>query len=423
MRYEITTTDKPPAIVAAGTRIAGWVMNLRIVRAFQRYGQARGPQLSGGIAYSALFALASTLTLLLTAFSYTLGGNDELRENLFAAIDSALPGVLKMNGPDSEGIVEPEVLIIDDPLNPATVISSIVLIWSAIGLMTGIRNSVLSMFGLARVTRNPVLAKLADFSGFIVISASVLVTTAAAMAARFFAEPILEFLHFTAGASSFLLSATTFVISFVVDAAVVMFLIRVMAGVRAPLKDLVIGAMVGALGSAALRYLGTSVVGSASNNAIMAGLATAGTLLLLVNFLARLLLISACVTANPPAPGEPTPSQIEHLEETPNYVTESDPRTKQWNYDPISGVIAPDPPESEPEPVPEWTGWKARRARAKVDKARQAAEVATQELAVAEQNYRDGAWAAFHTNTRRTTNRKLAKVEPGDVTAIKEDRS
>lgn len=417
-----TDDDGPPEIVSKGKSLFEWVMNLRIVRAVQRYSTARGPQLSGGIAYSALFAIAGALTFGLTMFSYFLGGNQELRDALFESIDSALPGVLKMNGPNSDGILNPADLIVDNPFNLYALIGLLVLLWSSVGLMTGIRNSVLNMFGISRIPRNPVLAKLIDFSGFLVLGTSVLVTTVLTMAAQFFAEPILEFFHFTEGASTFLLTFGTYVIAFFVDSAVIMFLIRVMSGVRAPRRDLVVGGFVGGLGSTLLRFLGTSVVGSVSDNELLQGFAAIGTLLLWVNFLARLMLIASCVVANPPGPGQPTPSQVEHLEETPNYVTESEPKTKRWSHDPISGTIAPDPPEPKPEEIPRWRGIKERRVRKRIEKAELQVQQAEQALAEAEQDYRDGAWESFYSATTHTTNRKLAAVDRGDVEIVSSEK-
>ena len=112
---------------------------------------------------------------------------------------------------------------------------------------------------------------------------------------------------------------------------------------------------------------------------------------------------------------------MEHLEETPNYVTESEPETKRWVHDPISGTIAPDPPEPKPESIPEWKGLKERRARKKIEKAEQQIQEAKQALADAEQDYRDGAWEAFHSKTAYTTNRKLAAVEKGDVEMVEDE--
>ena len=46
-----------------------WVKGFRLIRALQRYGVARGGLLAGGIAYSAMFAIAGVLAIALTAFS------------------------------------------------------------------------------------------------------------------------------------------------------------------------------------------------------------------------------------------------------------------------------------------------------------------------------------------------------------------
>lgn len=404
----------PPVAVRKAIRLVEWVMNLRIVRAFQRYGVARGAQLSGGIAYSALFALAGALTIGLTVFSYTLGGNDQLRENLFATIDTALPGILKTEA-NAGGLLDPNDLIVEDPFNLASLVALLVLLWSSISLMGGLRMTIQSMFGIIMVPRNAVAAKLLDLSGFLVLGLGVLSTTLLVSVTQLFGERVFDFLGISGGAGNSLITAGTYAAAFVIDAAVVIYLIRVMSGVKTPLRDLALGGVTAAIGSAVLRTAGTAVVGSASNNALLAGFAAIATLLLWINFLGRLLLVAACVAANPPAPGKPTPSQVEHLEETPNYVTESVPDTKSWVHDPRSGIIAPDPPEPTAEQTPEWKGLRERRARKRIEAAEQGMREAEAALAKARQDYKDGAWDAFYASTHYTTNSKNAAVKRGDV--------
>ncbi|MDY5402921.1 MAG: YihY/virulence factor BrkB family protein [Trueperella sp.] len=406
--------DPAPPAVRKARRLMEWAMNLRIVRAFQRYGVARGAQLSGGIAYSALFALAGALTIGLTAFSYTLGGNDQLREELVSTIDSALPGILKTDA-NAGGLLDPNDLIVDDPFNLASLIALLVLLWSSISLMGGLRMALQSMFGIIMVPRNAVAAKLLDLSGFLVLGLGVLSTTLLVSVTQLFGERIFDVLGVSGAVGSAFITAATYAVAFVIDAAVVMYLIRVMSGVKAPLRDLAIGGVTAAIGSALLRTLGTAAVGSVSDNALLAGFAAISTLLLWINFLARLLLVSACVTANPPASGAPTPSQVEHLEETPNYVTESVPETKRWVHDPRSGIIAPDPPEPTGEQIPQWKGLREKRARRRIEAAEQGMREAEAALAQARQDYKDGAWDAFYAATRYTTNSKNAAVGRGDV--------
>lgn len=93
------------------------------------------------------------------------------------------------------------------------------------------------------------------------------------------------------------------------DAVVVLLIIRFVAGVRPPRKDLYIGAMTAAAAFGVLRYLGTSIiVGSSSRNALLGSFATFVTILLLANFVTRILLMVAAWIADPPA--QPTADEL-----------------------------------------------------------------------------------------------------------------
>ncbi|MFP7696551.1 YihY/virulence factor BrkB family protein [Trueperella sp. LYQ143] len=417
----IRKPSDPPIAVKKAQRYLNWIMRLRIVRAFQRYGNARGALISGGIAYSAMFSIAGALTVGLTVFSYVLGGNTELREGLFSSIESSLPGVLKTHA-NPNGLLDPDSLIVDSPLTLPSIVALLVLLWSSISLMSGMRSSILAMFGLSAPRRSFVVAKLMDLSGLIVMGGGVVLATVVVSAARFFAGPILAFLGIPRDASTWLLTLVSYVVAAAIDFGVVVFLIRVMSGVRPLRRDLVIGGLVGAIGSGVLRYLGTSVASSVSDNKLLAPFAAIATLLLWVNLLARIILLSAAVTANPPAPGKPTPSQIEHLEDRPNYVTESDITTKMWNFDPRTGVIAPDRPEPREDPIPDWSGWRERRARKRIAAAKQRVTQAEAQLAIVRDDYRRGAWDAFYADTRHTTNAQLAGIRRGDIVIEEDDK-
>lgn len=64
---DVTVAPKP-TLMDRVNAIIEWVFQLRPVRAYGRYGWARGYLLAGGIAYSALFAIGGALTLALTVF-------------------------------------------------------------------------------------------------------------------------------------------------------------------------------------------------------------------------------------------------------------------------------------------------------------------------------------------------------------------
>ncbi|MCI6574907.1 MAG: YihY/virulence factor BrkB family protein [Actinomycetaceae bacterium] len=350
------------------TRLLAHVKGLRFVRALMRYGVARGALLAGGIAYSAMFAIAGALAIGFTIFSYTLGGNPRLFAAVVERVNRALPGVVKT--PDMpDGLLDPNTLILDNPINVVSIISMLVLLWSALSLMGSLRTSIQAMFGIVRLPIHPAIAKLLELSGFLVLGLGVVVSTVLSAGAQFFAEPIFQFLHLPEAWGFIMLRVISVALSMAVDIGIFIFLFRVMSAVRALKRDLFYGALLGAVASALVRYLGTSAVGSVANNALLAPFAAIATLLLWVNLVARITLISAAFAANPPEQAQLLPENFEHARETPNFVTISRLETLAWDFDPMSGVVIAQPEKPAQVDIPSWRGLRAWVMRTKVNRA------------------------------------------------------
>lgn len=193
------------------------------------------------------------------------------------------------------------------------------------------------------------------------IGIGALTTVALVTVSTQLSEHILLWLDVSGTVGSFFIQSLPIAIALVVDTLIFMFLFSVMSGAHPPLKDLVIGSFLAGIGSSTLRVLGTTVVSSVSSNALLAPFAAIITLLIWVNLLAQVTLVAAAFVANPPKPGVPTRSQLEHSEEYPNYVTKSVKRTLEWNFDPMTGVVAPHPTDTIEEKIaPPWTGMRPR---------------------------------------------------------------
>nr|WP_239539114.1 YihY/virulence factor BrkB family protein [Arcanobacterium pluranimalium] len=311
------------------------------MRALQRYGAVRGALLAGGLAYSALFAIAGALTIAFTAFSVIVGGNKELFNKIVEAVNTSLPGILKSESAP-KGLIDPQSLIVENPLNIVTLVSIFVLLWSALSLMAGLRTAIQAMFGLARIPTNFVVAKLLDLSGFLVIGLGVLTSVGLSAVVTFFSEQIFEFIGLPDSWGDVILNGGTFLIGFIIDTLVFMFIFRYMAGARAPRRDLLLGSALAGVASSVLRVVGTTAVSSVSNNALLAPFAAIATILLWVNLIARITLQAAAFIANPPEQLAITKAYYPHIDETPNYVTKSDLYTLDWEHDPISGIVLPD---------------------------------------------------------------------------------
>lgn len=392
-------------------RIVNWVMDLRIVRAFQRYGAARGALLSGGIAYSAIFAIAGALVIGLTIFSYILGGNEALKTDLFDQINSFLPGILQTDG-SPDGLLDPNNLIVEDPINIATIISLLVTLWSSLALMTGLRTSIQAMFGISRIPMNFVVGKLLDLSGFVVIALGALAGVIMTAGAAFFSDVVLDFLGLPDGVGVLAAQIGSFAITILIDVAIFAYLFRFLGGARPPKKDLLFGAGCAAIGSTVLRVLGTGAVSSVSDKPLLAPFAAIVTLLLWVNLLARLTLVCAAFTANPPAPGMPTDAQLVHALEVPNYVTKSRPDTLEWTFDPVTGVVVPDPLEDkEKRLTPPWDTLRGKRAQAKLARIEAKYDRAREEFRKAKEEYHDAAWTAYRKSTVPSTSSQGSAID------------
>lgn len=328
--------DSSPSFVDRLQALLEWWKHSRLGRALARYGSARGALLAGGITYSALFSIFAALAIGYTAFMAVLGGNEELRESVLDGVNDALPGIIDTG--NNGGLLDPDDLVQDTALNLTSVIAVAVLLWTAISVMAALKRSIRAMFGIVVPKANPVIARLRDLAGFLIMALAVVLTAALGIAAGAAGTWVMDLIGIDGPVAAASLRILGFAVALVVDAAVFVLLFRVLAGVRAPRRDLLIGAVVGGVAAGVLRYFGTSLVGSADNPVLAAGAALI-TLLLWVNLLARVALIVAAWTANPPAPPKPKDPAATKFDESPNFVTLSVPETLTWDYEAITGTV------------------------------------------------------------------------------------
>ncbi len=375
---ESSVQEKVKPAVEKVKSLAEKVQDLRIMRGLTRYGSARGGLLSGGIAYSGLFSVAAALTIAWTVFMAVLGSNEVLRQNVLEGVDAALPGIVDTG--NGGGIIKPESLVLDSAINLTSVIAFGVLLWTAISTMGAIATAIRAMFGISVVQENTVIVYLRSFGGFVVLAIGVLGSSVLTAGAGVLGHEILRALSIEGTVGGFFLRALSFAVSLGVDMLVIAFLVRVMAGVRVVRRDLWIGCLIAGIGTSLIRVLGTSAVGSVSNNALLASVAAIATLLLWLNLGARILLMACSYMANPPRPYKIESPEEVHYKETPNYITFSAPHTLEWSHNPITGNITPESEEEAPsdqrEDLPEWGGlagnfsrWKARRLEKRAAKA------------------------------------------------------
>lgn len=293
-----------PSLLDRAKRAVAWWQSSRPGRSFAWYNAQHGPLLCGGMAYAALFSLFAALTIGWTVFMAVLGSRTELREAVLEQIDTWLPGLV---GTDASAVLSPDDLVLNNPVTVTSVVALGVLVFSAIAFMAALRTSVQAMFDVPPTAQKLVAAKARELGGFVLLGVGILVSAAASLVVSGLGTWLADLL----GGSTVLtvvVRALGIGVGLVVDAVVVALVVVLVGGVRPARRDLVVGSVVAAAAFGALRYLGASiVVASASRNALLASFTVVVTLLLLVNVVARVLLMVCAWMADPPelpAPGE-----------------------------------------------------------------------------------------------------------------------
>lgn len=286
-------------VIELGKAVWAWWETTRAGRALERFNTANGAVLSGGMAYAALFSLFAALTIGYTVLVRVLGGNFELRDAVLTQVDTWVPGLVDTG---SGGVLSRSDLVLSTGLSWTSAVAAVVLLWSATGFMGALRTSVRAMFGETESAGNPVTDRLRQLLGFVLLGVGVLVTAAASVAVSAAVPWTLELVGLGEGAG-WAVRGVGLLLTVVLDAAVVAAVIRYVGGVRPAGRDLLVGSLAVGVVAGGLRLLGTEVIaGAATRNALLASFAVVVTILLLVNLLARVLLLaSAWMSATNPA--------------------------------------------------------------------------------------------------------------------------
>jgi membrane protein len=311
--------------------LARW-KNSRLARALKQYTLANGALLCGGITYKALFSLFAALTIGFTVFVRVLGNNVELRDSVVEAINNAVPGLIADS--DHRGILSIDDLVVSTGLNLTSIIAFGVLLWAVITCMDAVRASVRAMFSLPPKGATAIGAKLRSLAAFVCVAVGILLSSVAGVFANSVGR-IFDDSRPLGAVTSVALNLGSHLATLLFDAAVFVLIVRLLAGVKLPRRDLLIGAVTSAIGFAVIRYLGTSVVvGSATNNPLFATGAVLVTILVWLYMCSRILLTASALAANVPL------EQLEKIERDLSGVTH-DPKADDVTAQSADGVLEP----------------------------------------------------------------------------------
>jgi membrane protein len=167
---------------------------------------------------------------------------------------------------------------------------------------------------------NPVVAKLRDVGVLVLLGVGILLSAgvgAIAGAAATWAADVLGL-----GGQGWVLTVVAFVVGVALDGGLVAVMLRILSGVKLPWPALRNGAIFGGIGLTLLKKFGSLLLTSTTDNKLYLGFALVVGLLVWLNFMSRVILISAAWAANDLDTGVAAPGlsagQVDKLVEGPD---------------------------------------------------------------------------------------------------------
>lgn len=265
-------------------------------RAWQRYGEARGNVLAGGVAYFALFSLFPALALGFTVFGLIVDGREDLQRQVADNVNKTF-GTVVIGTSAGDGIWTIDDLVQSDLLTGFGVVGLVLLLFVGLGWIGALRDGISAVFGRLH-SPNPVLSKASDLGVLVIFGVSVLASVVGSLLVTAATGPVLDWLGLgrtrIAGVA---VSVLTTLVLLVIDTVLFLLLFRMLSGVRPSFDDMFTGALAGAVGLGLLKLGGGALLRLVSGNRVVATFGILVGLLIWMNLAARFTLLAAAWAA------------------------------------------------------------------------------------------------------------------------------
>lgn len=327
-----------------GAKVAGVVSvytHQRIGRTLSRYSLQNGRVYAGGISYMAIFSLAAAVTVAWSLFSYFFGSNSAFQTLVVETINQYIPGLLSDRSTGQTGIIDPSAVVTSSGTFLTGAIALVVAIWAAMKIVRYAVIGLRTMFGLLEYPGDTIQTYFRYFVGLILLFMGVISTVLLSLLSQTFEAWIVTVWPESRRAlDTAAFDAFRLILPSLVDIAMFAAMVRYVARVRVPRKTLFYGSLFFAVAALILRFSGAALM-KASHDPVLATIATAATLLVWVNILARISLYICAWMADPPAAPLKVSADQVMATSNPNYVTLQVPATLDWPHNPLNGDVIP----------------------------------------------------------------------------------
>jgi len=268
------------------------VQRLKPVRVFMQYNAKGGPLLAAGLSYQALFAVFAAIWVGFAIAGFAIKSNPELEQAFLTLLQTNVPGLIDTG---MGGAINADSLFSSGILTWTGAIAAVGLLFTALGWLASGRDAVRLLFGLPTAPTNFLLLKLKDLGlalGFglaMVLSAGLSVLSTAALSSVF------DWLGVDQESDLAIVAARAvgLLIVLVLDALVLGTFYRIVSGIHIPFRQLAQGVLLAAIALGVLQALGSSLLGGATKNPLLASFAVIIGLLIWFNLICQVTLVGA----------------------------------------------------------------------------------------------------------------------------------
>ena len=277
-------------ITALITRITAWVMALKPVRVFTHFAESNGAILSGGMAYQSIFAVFAAVWVGFSIAGLWLTSHPAVLDALIQLINQSVPGLI-----GSDGVIDPDQLTSASVLSWTGALALVGLIGTALGWLSTTKLAVRTIFQMPRDTTFFVLEKARElglgvgFGLLLVMSALISIASTEALSWLFGLAGLPQ----DSFGETVVVRVSGLLLVLIIDTVTLAVLFRVLSSVRIPLRRLIIGSLFGAVGLGALKVLGSTLLGGAERNPLLAAFAVIVGLLIWFNLTGTVTLLAA----------------------------------------------------------------------------------------------------------------------------------
>jgi len=291
-RDDASAVDRGKEVLAKAKSRKEWFDRTHPGRMLKRVSKANGNLLAGGIAYLSLTSLAAALVLAITLSTFMVQFNASWNDAFYSFIDDTIPGIIKTCTTDGEctGLVDPSIIKPQTLTGVVGIAGFLILFNTATRYLSALRLGTLAMLG--KDTASPAKGKLRDFAVLLALILVVLLGVLLQLLASKFSATVANLIS-EEPLSEWIIRIPAFVAGVVVDMAFVSLAIVVLGRFKAPRKQLLWTLLTAAVAIGALRQAVSLVVGGVASNAVLASAAAVITVMLFVNFIARIILYAA----------------------------------------------------------------------------------------------------------------------------------